>query len=275
MAVIAPWLQPTNVLQAIQAGSHAGLAARQSDLEEQRMAQQIALARAREEQDAEQAAAKLRYAYDSLLQSRDRARAEAEAKLTAGEAARKLQAARDLDLSQYHAGVLKSKADTLAMQDRLGSMRIDRPFVPKVRDIGGVALREYAPGQLEAIDIPELTNKKSMARITLPIDPMNPGAKLTTFANDPLINAVMGTNAPPGTGTNHISFQKTIAKPLAPSTTAAPVVAPQPNKFNTGTVIRQGDVMYRFNGTDWDEMNKLEEEPEEPTDEGTEEEGAE
>ena len=228
MPVIAPWLRPTNVIEAMHAGAGLGLQARAAD---QRDAQ-IAMEAQQQEESARKAAEMLRYHYDALAQARDLAMrddARADNELTQREkdrAARLLQDKVNSDaLAMYREGVLRNQADRNAALGR----KLNAPFVAKFHDVGGVPMVEKSPGVLEVADIPGFSPKGTVPRVTLPFDQDNPSAgRFSAFANDPLINRILGTNAPPGTGTNFVAPLPTLKKQIAPTvakSAAQPAVA--------------------------------------------------
>src|SRR4051812_21601426 len=112
--IVAPWLRGTDVLGSMQAGGHLGLSARQADQRDAEMAMQAELAAQREQQQAQEAAARLRYSYDALGQARDLALRDDAAKEEALKAARALKAGEDDALAKYREGTLRNQADRTA-----------------------------------------------------------------------------------------------------------------------------------------------------------------
>lgn len=220
---IAPWLQPANVLQAMSSGAGLGLQQRAANQRDAEMAQRMQLAEMENARQEASAAEQLMYHRDALAQARDLALRDddyrtahderAMAQQASQQAAQLLQKQSEADaLSRYRQGQLKIGADRNDIQKNRGTA-----FTPKFHNVAGVGVVEYEPGKLKVADIPGFSGKESVPRLSIPIDPLDTAAgRLSTLANDPLINTIMGTNAPPGTGTNYVRQMPKVAQAVAP-----------------------------------------------------------
>jgi hypothetical protein len=197
------WIHGPDVLGAISAGAAAGARARSQTDEENEAANRLALSyqtlAQEQQQQAQQTAAvnALRMAQQtSLANYRQQQVKNQEQRITDAEAAKK--AAQDLT--------------DMTNTDTAG-------FLEALPDVGAkAALDKYPHADKSTVwkaMAEENANKKgdrtSMGKLDFPA----PGQTGTTAAdtirftgvplNDPVINSVLGTNAPPGTGTNYVN----------------------------------------------------------------------
>lgn len=100
---IAPWIVPPSPMEALQAGSRIGLAARQEDVAET------------------QAGDRLRLAYDQLQSQERRATEALKAHMAQQNAAMQLRAQQQQSLDTYRQGMLQSAAERLRMAEERAS----------------------------------------------------------------------------------------------------------------------------------------------------------
>lgn len=191
MAELAPWLRGTDVLSAISAGSNAGLRLRQIGDEEQQQQQnnqlrseQIQAATAlRQAQQGAMTAYRNQQIQDAQTRIKDQ-----EAKQSAADALRKNIG----DSTMAFSKAVNSGTDPeQAYEDNPGA---DPKFVHPI-------LAQSYKDKKDA--------KKPAKPVTLS-GPVNPGSPNSIRVNDmaiddPHVNSIWGTNAPPGTGTNYVN----------------------------------------------------------------------
>lgn len=213
MSVLAPWLRGTDILGALQAGSHVGLSARAADQRDAEMQMQAELAAQREQQNAQEAAARLRYSYDALEQARQNSVRDDDFRKEDRDAARLLKRQEDDALAIYRTGMLKNQEDRntylKGKPTELKTYHVGDHLV-QVDSVGGV---KTLFSNMQAEKIPTVSG--------VPLDPLDPSlGKISALANNPILNRLMGTNANT-LGTNYV----TPIPKLAPRAQAPPPVA--------------------------------------------------
>lgn len=119
MPIVAPWLRPTNVIEAMQSGSGVGLSARARDQADAEMAQRAMLAEQEEARRERSAAEQLRYHYDALDQARENAMRD-DTYREKHDAAKLLQDQHESDaLAQYRAGMLANAGVKISAKDAI------------------------------------------------------------------------------------------------------------------------------------------------------------
>ncbi len=119
MPIVAPWLRPTNVIEAMHAGSGVGLSARARDQADAEMAQRAMLAEEANARQERSAADLLKYHYDALSQARENAMRD-DTYREKQDAAKLLQAKTESDaLARYRAGLLSNAEGKIASRDAL------------------------------------------------------------------------------------------------------------------------------------------------------------
>lgn len=253
---LAPWLHGTDILGALQAGSHVGLSARQADQRDAEMQQQAELAAAHQQAAAQEAAARLREHYDALAQVKELALRDDDYRST-HDAAKLLQDKTEADaLALYRAGLLKNG------EARIGANQ-NKPFQGKGHfTAAGDYFKEVEPGVVKQLFTAPAKPAKAETTpaMSLRLDPDNPQSPLFRLPiNHPLINQLMGTNAPPGTGTNYVAPLPKVAPKVAPVPPASgPGPTAKPPEFKKGMRVRQDGKTYEFDGKSW---SSLDEEP--------------
>lgn len=215
MPIIANWLQPTNVLAALQAGSSAGLQARSADQRDAEMALRERLAEEENARQQQSAAQMLQYHYDSLAQGKELALKDDEYRKTHDERAMQQSAAKLLQdkaeadaLAQYREGVLRNQA---ARNDYLQS----KPMAAKTYHVGDHLVQVDPSGEVKTLfSKPDQSKIPMVSGVKLdPMDPSSPSVRLR--ADDPLLNKYLGTNAAM-LGTNFVSQLPMSKKAQAP-----------------------------------------------------------
>lgn len=219
MLTSAPWLTANNPLQYLREGAQIGLESRSQD----------ALAKERALQSQE-AGNRLRLSYDTLAnqQENQRRQAQQEAAQTAATYALKQS---QLDaMSQYRSQQIEEQKARLkqasdratSAADALKAAHNDTAgFVSDSKDLGAAAAYSKHPNADKIVVNHIMSLEQANQNKTAPtkkgaIDFPSPGqddagnaASLIRFTgvplDDPVINQVLGTNAPPGTGTNYVS----------------------------------------------------------------------
>lgn len=205
MPIIAPWLQPANVLGAMQAGGSLGLQQRAANQRDAEMAQRAMLA---EQENARQQAAaemQLRYHYDSLQQARELAKADDEARNEQNKFLREqaglklLQDKAEADaLAAYREGMLKNASERTAATQAAAAVRDGKPIHV------GKSLLQFDPASGGVKTLYTEPDRETIPMVHgVEIDPMT-SAKISLRANDPLLNRYLGTNAAM-LGTNYVS----------------------------------------------------------------------
>lgn len=210
--ILAPWLRPTDVLGSIQGGSHVGLSARAADQRDAEMAQRAELAAQAEQQNAAEAAARLRYSYDALSQSRDLALRDDAAKEQALAAAHALKVGEDDALAKYREGMLKNQAERTAYLK-------GKPTEAKTYHVGDHLVQIDPSGGVKTL-FSNAQAEKIPTVSGVPIDPLDPSlGKISALANNPILNRLMGTNAA-SLGTNFTGMPKVAPRAMAPAPVA-------------------------------------------------------
>lgn len=288
MLTSSPWVQPTDVLAAMEGGSRAGQA--------QRSAQ---------DQETE-AAQRLRLSYDSLAQDQAVEKQKMAMQQNQALAAQALRAQQQNALMQFRDQEIKNQQDkqaqavsaseaAMGLRERAQADReseYDRTAT--ARETAAAALSAGNQAHLEAqIDMwnkaaqdkekSEADRQTAAAEknaLELQLEKMREDAKakqgegadksymdippqsdeagkkfslLHLPLNSPLINSTLGTNAPPGTGTNFPSAAAALKRgsPALPGTDAATPPAPNsPSQRQTGTVYLtpKGAMVWMGNG---------------------------
>lgn len=202
MAGLPNWLQPTDVLGSISAGSNAGLRLRQiGDEEDQQQSnnqlrgQQIAAATALRQG---QMSAMAQYRQQQIQDAQSRIK-DQEAKQSAADALRKNIGDATLAFSKAVQGGADPEK---AYEDNPGAD-------PKL--VHPILAESYKQKK-------DSTNKQDLPYVDVTSE--NKMLKgLHMRVDDPTINAIMGTNAPPGVGTNYVGAASALAprpKPIDP-----------------------------------------------------------
>jgi hypothetical protein len=248
MSVIAPWLRGADVIGASDAGGRLGLAARSAVDQQLENAQRNQLANNEQRIQSGDAANRLRLSYDSLAASQNSDKAALAARMKQTDAANKLRAAQMDYLSEYRKNVasiqqqkvMDAEASKTAAQKLIQAKQSDtQGFSAAVKSgMDAFSAKSKFPNADDSLVHAALTqeekSKPSASKGAL--DFAAPGqsgdaASLTRFTgvslNDPVINSVLGTNAPPGTGTNYVSPAQRLQQSANTNSAVAPGSAPK------------------------------------------------
>lgn len=223
MSVLAPWLQGTNILAALQAGSNAGLSARAADQRDAEMALRARLAEEENARQEQSAANLLAYHYDALNQARENStrddtyREKHDDLLLKQSAAKLLQDKAEGDaLEAYRTGELKNSAERNAIAKAREEARLNQD-----QHVGNAIVRRIGPDQYKELyrspdKIPTIER--------VPLDRKKPfGPTINLPANSPLLNQLLESSPSVGTNWPAMKAASPVSTPVAP-----PVAAPAP-----------------------------------------------
>lgn len=218
LGTIPPWLdvRPEQFVRAAASGAEAGISAARAAAAES------------------EAADRLRLAYATLESQERRADEAAQAKLQAAQAALDLRAQQMESLDAYRQGRLAQMGDIAAGRQDLASATLAERTRHNIatEEISEAKAREMiARGVGKAVQIPELPGKWFIQQPSGTLTPVSPEFKAPTVVTDaagvplsysgqltsPIMQGIMGTNAPPALGMTNA--------PVVPRGTPAPAPA--------------------------------------------------
>lgn len=220
-----------------EAARRMALEQRGQDISESENASRDDLARQAQAGQQNEAGARLKLSYDSLAAQQAQQQQQAAAQSAQTQAVNKLRQSQQDSLAQYRQQQIADQ------QQKIQDSEMSKTAAQKIQESTADATKSFFkdvqsgkdpetayennPGADPKVVHPILTDylkqKSTGEKVVLPkMDFAVPGqdssttsGQLTRFtgvpANDPLINTVLGTNAPPGTGTNYQSAAQRLA----------------------------------------------------------------